>query len=147
MPGITHEPASDGISTGLGGGAEGKNGNLLGELRARTGRAEATCRRGLRGGKWRRGFAGGRGWRLGEWAVGSSLLAETWPKKWRHWIAAVLQTGVSLGVLLAAGTGYILAGVPDKRYVFLVGVLPALIVFWIRRNVPEPEEWHTARAS
>src|SRR4051812_11840509 len=35
----------------------------------------------------------------GEWAVGSSLLSETWPKKWRHWIAAVLQTGVNIGVL------------------------------------------------
>src|SRR5207245_1017831 len=81
------------------------------------------------------------------WAVGSSLLAETWPKAWRHWIAAVLQTGVNLGVLLAAVTGYALAGVPDKRYVFLIGVLPALIVFWIRKNVPEPEEWHAARAS
>src|SRR5438552_3056172 len=28
----------------------------------------------------------------GEWAVGSSLLSETWPRRWRCWIAAVLQT-------------------------------------------------------
>src|SRR5439155_5582339 len=33
----------------------------------------------------------------GEWAVGSSLLSETWPKRWRPWVAAVLQTGVNLG--------------------------------------------------
>ncbi len=82
----------------------------------------------------------------GEWAVGSSLLSETWPRKWRPWIAAVLQTGVNLGVLIACATGYLMASVPDKRYVFLVGVMPALIVFWIRRNVPEPDEWHAARA-
>jgi MFS family permease len=81
----------------------------------------------------------------GEWAVGSSLLSETWPKKWRPWIAAVLQTGVNLGVLCACLTAYLMAGLPDKRYVFLVGVTPALIVWWIRRNVPEPEEWHSAR--
>src|SRR3954452_21020230 len=37
----------------------------------------------------------------GEWAVGSSLLSETWPKRLRPWIAAVLQTAVNLGVLLA----------------------------------------------
>ena len=37
----------------------------------------------------------------GEWAVGSSLLSETWPKRWRPWIAAVLQSGVNIGVLLA----------------------------------------------
>jgi MFS family permease len=80
----------------------------------------------------------------GEWAVGSSLLSETWPRHWRAWIAAVLQTGVNLGVLLACLTGYLMAG-QNPRYVFLVGVLPALIVFWIRRHVPEPEEWRLAK--
>ena len=29
---------------------------------------------------------------------------------------------------------------------FLVGVLPAFLVLWIRRAVPEPPEWHAARA-
>jgi MFS family permease len=81
----------------------------------------------------------------GEWAVGSSLLSETWPKKWRPWIAAVLQTGVNLGVLLAYLVTWVLAPF-HPRWVFLAGVLPALLVFWIRRAVPEPEEWHSARA-
>src|SRR4030095_1206861 len=36
----------------------------------------------------------------GEWAVGASLLSETWPARWRHWLAAVLQSGVNLGVLM-----------------------------------------------
>jgi MFS family permease len=81
----------------------------------------------------------------GEWAVGAALLSETWPRHWRPWIAAVLQTGVNLGVLLAAITVYVLA-VLEPRWVFLAGVLPALLVFWIRRAVPEPEEWHSARA-
>ena len=45
----------------------------------------------------------------GEWAVGSSLLSETWPRRWRPWIAAVLQTGVNLGVLGACVTVYALA--------------------------------------
>jgi hypothetical protein len=76
----------------------------------------------------------------GEWAVGSSLLSETWPRRWRAWIAAVLQTGVNLGVLLACLATFLLAAYPHK-YVFLVGILPALIVYWIRRSVPEPAEW------
>jgi MFS family permease len=80
----------------------------------------------------------------GEWAVGSTLLSETWPKRWRPWIAAVLQMGVNLGVLLACLTGVLLKGVGPK-YVFLVGIVPALLVFWIRRHVPEPEEWHAAK--
>ena len=80
----------------------------------------------------------------GEWAVGAALLSETWPKTWRPWIAAVLQTGVNFGVILAGVTLYLMADLPS-RYVFLVGVLPAFIVLWIRRAVPEPEEWHQAR--
>jgi MFS family permease len=84
----------------------------------------------------------------GEWAVGASILTETWPASWRHWLAAVLQSGVNLGVLLAMLAGYIvltLLELPD-RSVFLVGVLPALLVLWIRRAVPEPAEWRVAKA-
>ncbi len=80
----------------------------------------------------------------GEWAVGASLLSETWPRRWRPWMAAVLQTGVNLGVILASLANFALAGFP-YRTVFLVGVLPAFLVLWIRRSVPEPEEWQGAR--
>jgi len=82
----------------------------------------------------------------GEWAVGASLLAETWPRKWRPWVAAVLQSGVNVGVLGAVLANHILASA-QPRYLFLVGVLPALLVFWIRRAVPEPAEWHAAKVS
>ncbi len=82
----------------------------------------------------------------GEWAVGASLLSETWPRKWRPWLAAVLQTAVNVGVLGAGLANSIMASAPP-RYLFLVGVLPALLVLWIRRAVPEPEEWHAAKAS
>ena len=82
----------------------------------------------------------------GEWAVGSCLLSETWPRRWRPWIAAVLQTGVNIGVLGACLTVNLMAA-QNPRWVFLVGVLPALLVFWIRRQVPETEEWQHARAA
>jgi MFS family permease len=80
----------------------------------------------------------------GEWAVGASLLSETWPRRWRPWVAAVLQTGVNVGILMAGLANYLLAAAPP-RCLFLVGVLPALLVFWVRRAVPEPEEWRQAR--
>ncbi len=80
----------------------------------------------------------------GEWAVGSSLLSETWPRRWGPWIAAVLQSGVNIGVLLACVTTYFMAD-HNPRWVFLVGILPAFLVFWIRRAVPEPKEWHEAK--
>ena len=80
----------------------------------------------------------------GEWAVGAALLSETWPRKWRPWMAAVLQTAVNLGFMLAGLASYLLAAY-EKRTVFLVGILPALIVLWIRKAVPEPEEWHAEK--
>src|SRR3954453_18097913 len=83
----------------------------------------------------------------GEWAVGASLLSETWPAGWRHWMAAVLQSGVNLGVLLAMLAGFILLSLLalPERSVFLVGILPAFLVLWIRSAVPEPAEWREAK--
>lgn len=80
----------------------------------------------------------------GEWAVGAALLSETWPKRWRPWLAAVLQSGVNIGVVLATVAAFALSGFPH-RTVFLVGILPALITLWIRRAVPETEAWHAAK--
>ncbi|MGA2066944.1 MAG: MFS transporter [Thermoguttaceae bacterium] len=88
----------------------------------------------------------------GEWAVGAALLSETWPRRWGPWIAAVLQSAVNCGVLLAMIAVLALSLVPwpspswHYRSVFLVGILPALSVLWIVRSVPEPEEWHAAKA-
>jgi len=81
----------------------------------------------------------------GEWAVGAALLSETWPRNWRPWLAAVLQSAVNLGVMLASFSVFVLAGFPP-RTVFLIGVAPALLVLWIRRHVPETEGWHAAKA-
>lgn len=86
----------------------------------------------------------------GEWAVGATLLAETWPKDWRPWIAAVLQSAVNFGVLFAAAVVGLLALLPNppsERTIFFIGVLPALLVFWIRRHVPESEGWVKAEAT
>ena len=82
----------------------------------------------------------------GEWAVGASLIAETWPKRWRPWLAAALQTAVNVGVLLAVLSGWLLSAFP-YRAIFLVGVLPAFLTLWIRRAVPEPPEWAAAHAA
>lgn len=80
----------------------------------------------------------------GEWAVGASLLSETWPRKWRPWIAAVLQCGVNIGILIAVLANHLMAR-SEPKYLFLVGIIPALLVFWIRRAVPETDEWQNAK--
>lgn len=82
----------------------------------------------------------------GEWAVGAALLAETWPRRWRPWLAAGLQSAVNVGILLATLAGFLLADFPH-RTIFLVGIAPALITLWIRHGVPETSEWSAAQIS
>src|SRR3954462_5967010 len=57
----------------------------------------------------------------GEWAVGAALLSETWPRNWRPWLAAVLQSGVNIGVLGAVLANILLAKA-QPRWLFLVGI-------------------------
>src|SRR5256885_8543099 len=52
---------------------------------------------------------------------------------------AALQSAVNVGILMAVLANLIMAGQPP-RYLFLLGVLPALLVLWIRKAVPEPDE-------
>jgi len=81
----------------------------------------------------------------GEWAAGSALVSETLDKKHRAWASATLQSGYMVGCILAALTSGWMAGI-DHKWVFVVGVAPALLVMWIRSAVPETEEWkHAAK--
>jgi MFS family permease len=82
----------------------------------------------------------------GEWAAGSSLVAETWPKGWRTWTSAALQSAYQLGIIAATLTLFFMANL-DPKSVFLIGAAPALITFWIRKQIPEPDEWHTAKST
>ena len=83
----------------------------------------------------------------GEWAVGASLLSETWPRRWRPWIAAVLQTGVNLGILRRRAWPVCADGrACRRRYVFLVGDrCRRCSCSGSAAHVPEPEEWRAAR--
>jgi MFS family permease len=77
----------------------------------------------------------------GEWNAGATLVAETWPSYWRGRALAIVQSSWALGYALAAVVaGFVLAH-GSWRLVFFVGVLPALLTFWIQRDVPEPELW------
>jgi MFS family permease len=78
-----------------------------------------------------------------EWATGASITAELWPDHARGKGGAFLQAGYPIGSILASGIWVVIgtSGPGAWRYMFLIGVLPALIVFWIRRNIPESQRW------
>ncbi|MGH6742084.1 MAG: MFS transporter, partial [Bradyrhizobium sp.] len=78
-----------------------------------------------------------------EWATGASITAELWPDKARGKGGALLQCGYPIGSILASALWVTIgtSGPSAWRWMFLIGVLPALIVFWIRRNIPESPRW------
>ena len=78
-----------------------------------------------------------------EWATGASITAELWPDHARGKGGAFLQSGYPIGSILASGVWVAIGALGPSawRYMFLVGILPALVAFWIRRNIPESPRW------
>ena len=88
----------------------------------------------------------------GEWASGAVLVSETWPPAHRNKAISIVQSGWAIGYILAAVMAAAILGSsslgPDSwRLLFAAGVLPAFLILWVRRNVPEPAVWTERRAT
>lgn len=85
----------------------------------------------------------------GEWAAGAVLMGEVIRDKYRGRGVGLVQTGWAVGWGAAALVYTALyAFLPEAiawRVLFSVGLLPAVMVFWIRRHIEEPEIFDAAR--
>src|ERR1700732_2960642 len=77
----------------------------------------------------------------GEWGVGASLTMETIPPHARGFVSGLLQSGYPAGYFMASVVYGLLFPYIGWRGMFMVGVIPALLVLYIRRNVPESPSW------
>jgi MFS transporter, SHS family, lactate transporter len=77
----------------------------------------------------------------GEWGVGASLTMESIPPHARGFVSGLLQSGYPAGYFLASIVYGVLFQYIGWRGMFMVGVIPALLVFYIRRKVPESPSW------
>jgi MFS family permease len=77
----------------------------------------------------------------GEWTAAAALIAETWRPEHRGKALGLMQSSYAIGEAIAALVVGVVLPHFGWRAVFFVGVLPALLVFWIRRTVPEPSVW------
>jgi MFS family permease len=77
----------------------------------------------------------------GDWNSGATLVAETWPSAWRGRAMGIVQSSWAVGYALAAVIAGVVLARANWRWVFFIGVVPALLVFWIQHDVPEPQLW------
>lgn len=77
----------------------------------------------------------------GEWASGAALVAETWGAEHRAKALALVQSAWAIGYALGAAIVAVVLPHFGWRAVFFTGIIPALVAFWIRRGLHEPEEW------
>jgi SHS family lactate transporter-like MFS transporter len=85
------------------------------------------------------GFAMG-----GEWGIGASLALETIPVKSRGVVSGILQEGYPVGFFLASLANLALPHI-GWRGMLVLGVIPALLIMFIRRHVPESPAWEAAQ--
>ncbi|WP_339733439.1 MFS transporter [uncultured Gimesia sp.] len=95
----------------------------------------------------------------GEWAVASTLVAETFPPKARARVGSIFHASSVLGTYLAILAGaFIIGNESIQEYAqnvgypslpwrigFALGVVPSFLIIWIRRSMKEPESWQHAQ--
>jgi MFS family permease len=81
-----------------------------------------------------------------EWVTGASMVAELWPEDARGKGGSLMQCGAGIGNFIAAAVwlGVGALGPSAWRYMYLIGILPALLTLWIRFGVPESALWEQA---
>jgi len=77
----------------------------------------------------------------GEWGVGASLAMETIPPKARGLVSGILQAGYPSGYLIASVVYGLLYSTIGWRGMFMIGIVPAALVFFILRHVKESPSW------
>ncbi len=80
----------------------------------------------------------------GEWAVAASLVAEVFPTRARAQASGMFHATSVIGTWIAALAG--MAVGTQWRYAYLVGILPALLILFVRASVREPEKWQKKKA-
>jgi len=82
----------------------------------------------------------------GEWGVGASLAMENAPGRLRGILSGIVQSGYSIGYLLAAVAARFVLPFWGWRAMFWIGGVPALLAFYIRSKVRESKAWEQHRA-
>ncbi|PHI97641.1 sugar transporter [Parasaccharibacter apium] len=77
----------------------------------------------------------------GEWTASATLLMESVPAPLRPLASATMMSGYEIGYMAAAGAQALILPHYSWRLIFFIGLLPALLVIFIRLGVAESPLW------
>ena len=76
-----------------------------------------------------------------EWPAGAALAMETWPVRSRGFMGAAMQGSWGIGFLMSSAIYGLFYNYIGWRGLLMIGILPALLIIYIRFYVKEPEIW------
>jgi MFS transporter, SHS family, sialic acid transporter len=77
----------------------------------------------------------------GEYASSVTYAMESWPRRFRNRASGALLSAYPIGVVLASQLYAVVVPHFGWRWMFIIGLVPAAVAWWMRRSLPEAREW------